>query len=312
MEQVAGLACYCVVLKSFTEMVDLYWGSVLDGLTADGITAAAAVLALMAGFWAIKAKRRDDRRADRLNRVNRQLSDFYGKLSILYEAGMRDWCSFIIQYGNDSKILGREFVRFFPFEEKEDEPITRFNPEAPNAEQLKAYRKWLRTLFLKTNERMLEVIYANADLIIGKSMPPVLILFAEHVASVRLMQLTLEEEEHKEALGSKSTMLDDWRAYVNLMAPYPGDIGYYIGASFEILKAEQERLLSTHDKPLTEKVIADKIKLSMWEKESYWGRREYEARTAAGQDYEYKPIPKPELESQERGSIAWWREFIQA
>jgi hypothetical protein len=312
MEQVTRLDCCCVTSNSFIEMADLHWGSVLNGLTADGVTAAAAVIALMAGFWAIKAKRRDDRRADRLNRVNRQLSDFYGKLSILYEAGMRDWCSFILQHGNDSKILGREFVRFFPFEEKEDEPITRFNPEAPNAEQLKAYRKWLRTLFLKTNERMLEVIYANADLIIGKSMPPVLILFAEHVASVRLMQLTLEEEELKEELGSKSVMLDDWRAYVKLMAPYPGDIGYYIGASFEVLKAEQERLLSTHDKPVTEKVIEARIIKSMWEKESYWNRKEYEARTAAGQVYEYKPLPKPEPEPRELGLVAWWRELIKA
>lgn len=293
-------------------MADLHWGGILDRLTADGVTATAAVLALIAGFWAIKAKRRDDRRADRLTRVNRQLSDLYGKLSILYEAGMRDWCSFIVQHGNDSKILGREFVRFFPFEEKEDEPITRFNPEAPNAEQLKAYRKWLKTLFLKTNERMLEVIYTNADLIIGKRMPPVLILFAEHVASVRLMHLTLEEEELKQELGSKSAMLDDWRAYVKLMAPYPGDIGFYIGASFEVLKAEQERLLSTYGKPLTEKVIAEKIKLAMWEMENYWGNREHEARTAAGQSYEYRPIPKPEIESQDRGLVAWWYEIAQA
>lgn len=282
-------------LASFiTRLTSYSWGS-----GAEIITAIATVLALVVASLAIRAKRRDDRRADRLHRVNRQLSEFYGKLSILYEAGMRDWCSFIAQQGNDSKNLGREFVRFFPFEEKEEEPITAFNPSPPTAEQLKAYRKWLKTLFMKTNERMLDVIYANADLVIGKSMPPVLILFAEHVASLRLLQLTLDEEELKEQRGSKSFLLDDWREYVKLMAPYPGDIGYYIGASFEVLKEQQERLLSTHGTPLTEKQIARKIKLLQWKKESYWCKKEFEVRTKAGQHYVYKPVPKPESELQE-------------
>jgi hypothetical protein len=267
------------------------WGNI-----AELTTAGATLLALVVAVLTIIAKRRDDRRADRLNRVNRQLSEFYGKLMILYEAGMRDWCSFIAQYGNDSKKLGREFVRFFPFEFKEDDPITSFNPEPPNAEQLKTYRNWLKTLFLRTNERILEVIYANADLVIGKMMPQVLVLFAEHVASVRLMHLTLEEEEAKEEAGLKSAILNNWKEYVTRMAPYPGTIGYYIVSSFEVLKEEQERLLSTHDTPLTEKLIADRVKLAMWEKESYWCKREHEVRAEAGQHYEYKPIPKPNNE----------------
>jgi hypothetical protein len=70
-------------------MID--WGS-----APDWITALAAMGALIGGYLTIRAKREDDRRADRLNRINRQLSDFYGKLSIVYEAGTRDWCSFIV------------------------------------------------------------------------------------------------------------------------------------------------------------------------------------------------------------------------
>lgn len=291
------------LVNSFiTHLAGYEWGSI-----AEIITAIATGFAILVARRAIKAKRKDDRRADRLNRVNRQLSDFYGKLSILFEVGMRDWCSFIAQYGNDSKKLGREFVRFFPFEVKEDDPITSFNPAPPNAEQLKVYRRWLKIRFIETNEIMAEVIYANADLVIGGIMPQVLVLFAEHVASVKLMQFTLEEEELKEKGGAKSLILDDWKEYVKLMAPYPKDIGHYINASFEILKEEQERLLSTHDKPYTEKMIEDRIRQEMWKKENYWGEREQKARANAGQHYEYKPMPQPEIMQQKNIMIAWWR-----
>lgn len=239
-------------------------------------TAVATIAAVATAIRAIEAKRIDDRRADRLNRVNQQLNQLYGKLSILYETGMRDWCSFIEQHGNDSKIFGREFVQFFPDERKKD------NLPSPNAEQLKAYRKWLKTLFMKTNEKMSEVIYTNADLVIGGSMPPVLILFAQHVASMRLLQVTLEEEERKEQswFGGKSAILHDWREYVKLIAPYPEDTGHYIGACFEVLKEEQERILSSHKCPLTEKEIAKKISIAQRNRANHWNKRGVEVRTA--------------------------------
>lgn len=277
-------------------MID--WGSM-----PDWITALAAMGALIGGYLTIRAKREDDRRADRLNRINRQLSDFYGKLSIVYEAGTRDWCSFIFQHGNDSKILGRDFVRFFPFEVKEDEPITSFNPPPPTAEQLRIYRRWLKILFIKTNERMVEVINANADLVIGGIMPPVLVLFAAHVASVRLMQFTLDEEEAKVEQGGKSLILDDWTEYVKLMAPYPGDVGHYINACFRVLKQEQEQLISTSKQPLTETEIEVAVKYKMWEIADYWGTEEQKARARAGQHYEYKPAPKPESELQNKSEL---------
>jgi hypothetical protein len=236
---------------------------------AEIITAVATIAAVVVAMRTINAKRVDDRRTDRLNRINQQLSQLYGKLSILYETGMRDWCSFIEQHGNDSKMFAREFVQFFP----SGENINESTPAPPTAEQLKAYRRWLKTLFMKTNEKMLEVIYANADLVIGKSMPQVLILFAQHVSSMRLLQVTLEEEERKGESGSESAILNDLREYVKLMAPYPGDTGYYIGACFEVLKEEQERLLSTHETPLTEKEIAQKIEAVQQSKAEFWNKR---------------------------------------
>jgi hypothetical protein len=88
--------------------MDSIWGNIAEITTAVA-TSAAVVVAMRT----IRAKRVDDRRTDRLNRINQQLSQLYGKLSILYEIGMRDWCSFIEQHGNDSKMYAREFVRFF-------------------------------------------------------------------------------------------------------------------------------------------------------------------------------------------------------
>jgi hypothetical protein len=126
---------------------------------------------------------------------------------------------------------------------------------------------------MKTNEKMLEVIYSNADLVIGKRMPQVLVLFAQHVSSMRLLQVTLEEEEQKVESGLKSAILDDWREYVKLMAPYPGDTGFYIGACFEVLKEEQERLLSTYETPLTEMEIAQKIEAVQQKSAEFWNER---------------------------------------
>lgn len=242
--------------------MDNIWGNFAEIVTA-GATIAAVVVAIRT----IQAKRVDDRRTDRLNRINQQLSQLYGKLSILYETGMRDWCSFIEQHGNDSKMYAREFVQFFPSGENIDDL------PSPTAEQLKAYRKWLKTLFTITNEKMLEVIYANADLVIGKRMPPVLVLFAQHVSSMRLLQVTLDEEEHRAESGSKSAILNDWREYVKLMAPYPGNTGFYIGACFEVLKEEQERLLSTLETPLTEMEIAQKIEAVQRKSAEFWNER---------------------------------------
>lgn len=266
--------------------MDNIWGSI-----AEMVTAVATIAAVVVAIRTIKAKRVDDRRTDILNRINQQLSQLYGKLSILYETGMRDWCSFIEQHGNDSKMFTREFVQFFPSGENVDELTKKFDPTPPTAEQLKNYRKWLKTLFAKTNEKMLEVIYANADLVIGKNMPQVLILFAQHVSSMRLLQVTLEEEGHKEELGSQSAILDDWREYVKLMAPYPDDTGYYIGACFEVLKEEQERLLSTHETPLTEMGIAQKIEAIKQDRANYWNKRGVEIRAERA---------KPPLQAQMR------------
>lgn len=287
------LALASVSLAASTRTVTIVttkhdWGSV-----PTQISAVAAVLALIVAITTIVTKRLGDLRADRLSRINRQLSQLYGKLLILNDAGGRNWLSFVSRHGNDLKVLGKEFMRFFPYDEKPEEPITFFNPTDPNAEQLKAYRQWLKNIFMKTNEAMLEAIYGNADLVVGQEMPQVFVTFAEHVDSLKILIMRLDEEEKL----ANSEFLDNWREYASLTAPHPaGGMGHYISAAYEVLKETQEGLLSTYFKsPPTEKQLAKKIKRIQWEKEDFWCKREYEIRTAAGQFYEYKPVPRPEF-----------------
>jgi len=140
---------------------------------------------------------------------------------------------------------------------------------------------------MKTNEEMLLVIYDNADLVVGGKMQSIFVVFAEHVASLRILLLRLEEEEKQPV----STFLDDWEQYVEFISAYPSSMNHYISASFEVLKKAQEKLLSTHSKPLTEKELANKIEQRQWEMSDYWCKREHEVRARAGQHYEYKPVP---------------------
>ncbi len=259
---------------------------------AEITTAIATVCAVAVAISTIIAKRRDDRRANRLARINRQLSEFYGKLSILYEAGMSDWLSFVYQHGNDLPQLDKHFRRFFPYAVKEGEPTTKFNPPPPTAEQLAAYRKWLRTLFMKTNERILEVIYSNVDLVVGRKMPKVFVTFASHVASLRLLLLALDEEERVVANNGESALLNNWQQYVSLMNEHPGGrIGFYLNAAFEVLKEEQEKLLSTDEEPLTEIQIAERVRISVNAEAQKWRDLEHKARAAVGQHYDKDKDP---------------------
>jgi hypothetical protein len=72
------------------------------GTPAQLLSAAAATTGVGVAITAINAKRRDERRADRLKRLSRQLSDLYGKLQMLHETGARHWRHFLEQHGTDS------------------------------------------------------------------------------------------------------------------------------------------------------------------------------------------------------------------
>src|SRR3954470_3086613 len=92
--------------------------------------------------------RREGKRAARLERLGKQLSNLYGPLFARYEIGERHWFAFLEKYSKDP-MLEVEFKRFFP----EDRDFA-----APDATALEAYRSWMKTIFMPTNTAMEKVM----------------------------------------------------------------------------------------------------------------------------------------------------------
>ena len=113
-----------------------------------------------------KAKRKDDKRAAKLARLNKQVSDLYGPLYALYETGERNWFAFIELYAQDPMPVAL-FRRFFPVDEREI--------PAPGTEALKTFRRYMKTMFMSTNVAMEQCIVNNAELLVGKTIPDPLI-----------------------------------------------------------------------------------------------------------------------------------------
>jgi hypothetical protein len=157
-------------------------------------------------------------RNDRLERINRQLSDFYGPLLALTRASDESWQAFRNRYrppGNES---------FW----KADPPLT--------AEDAVVWRLWMTTVFVPVHQQMMELVLAHADLIEEPEMPPCLMALCAHIAGY---QAVLKEWER----GEISLAREDNISVVN----FPGrDLADYAAAAFDRLKAQQAELLGTN------------------------------------------------------------------
>jgi hypothetical protein len=142
---------------------------------------------------------------------------------------------------------------------------------------------------MKTNEDMQKVILDNADLVVGKEMPVVLADFTEHVASLKILSIRCAEEEKL----SNNEFLDNWQNYTKIMTIHPSDLIHYVNAGFEVLKEEQERLLSTSGMPLTEEDIESAIRYKAWEKKVAFCIEEREQRSRIDQVYDLELPEEP-------------------
>jgi hypothetical protein len=149
------------------------------------------------------------RRKDRLDRVSKQLSDFYGPLLALSRAGGRSWEQFMNLY--------RPNKRYFW---DPDDPLTE--------EQEKVFRIWMRHVFMPLNVRMVDVVTNKADLLDEPEMPEFLFDLCAHVASYQAILKRWEDEDFSENTAG-----------IN----FPREIIEYAEATFTRLKAEQNRLL---------------------------------------------------------------------
>src|SRR5215211_9260445 len=87
-----------------------------------------------------------EQRNDRLERVNRQLSEFYGPLLALTRSSDQSWQAFRKRY----RPGGGSFW-------KSDPP--------PTPEDVVAWRLWMTTVFVPVHQRTMELVLERADLI---------------------------------------------------------------------------------------------------------------------------------------------------
>ena len=104
-------------------------------------------------------------RKDRLERVERQLRDFYGPLLSLSESSTRAWQAFRSKYRP-----GRGYWR---------------TDDQPTANEAAAWRAWMTSVFTPLNEEMARLITAHADLIEEPEMPECLLELYAHIAAYR-------------------------------------------------------------------------------------------------------------------------------
>ena len=159
-------------------------------------------------------------RDDRLERINRQLSEFYGPLLALTRASDESWRAFRKRYRTD----GGSFW-------KSDPP--------PTTDDAIVWRLWMTTVFVPLHQQMMELVLDHADLIEEPEMPPCLLALCAHVAGY---QAVLKEWER----GEISLKREDNISVVN----FPGrELADYAAAAFTRLKAQQADLLGPNAMP---------------------------------------------------------------
>jgi hypothetical protein len=152
-------------------------------------------------------------RQERLLRINRQLSEFYGPIYALSQASTNIYWRF------QKRVDRPGFDWLAPY----------LSPQGPNEHDVKEWQLWALTYFMPNNRRIMELIVSKSDLLIEESIPRVLLQFCEHTAGYEIVLKKWEKGDDSEYLS---------------VVEHPGDaFGAYFERSFQALKAEQARLV---------------------------------------------------------------------
>ena len=143
------------------------------------------------------------RHADHLRLVNQRLNEFYGPLYVASQAGNIAYRSLLSKQGKT-----------------QSHPIT--------DDDLKEWVLWVRTIFMPLNDIREKVIIEKAHLIIEEQMPPCLLDFVTHVVGYKAVLSKWAEGDYSER---RSTI------------GWPPEFDAYVRRSYQVLKAEQTRLL---------------------------------------------------------------------
>ncbi|MGH2617579.1 MAG: hypothetical protein ACRDJC_20285, partial [Thermomicrobiales bacterium] len=129
----------------------------------EAVTLVGVLVAAIGYFVKHESDLRLAQRNDRLDRINRQLAEFYGPLLALTRSSEESWEAFRRRHrpGDGS---------FW----KPDPP--------PSREDVIVWRLWMTTVFMPVSQRIADLVHTRADLIEEPEMPPVLLALCAHVA----------------------------------------------------------------------------------------------------------------------------------
>lgn len=150
-------------------------------------------------------------RQERLARLNRQLSDFYGPLFALTEANSRIFAAFMERNARPDGTS--PFAHEMP----------------PSEEELVEWRLWVRTVFLPNIRAMRDLVIKHADLLSESEMPPILLQLCAHVSGYEITVARWDQGSYDEHLSIVAFPSEEIAAYARL--------------GFADLKQEQGRLL---------------------------------------------------------------------
>ena len=174
------------------------------------ITTTVSILLALSGYlFTWFSGRRNQQKRDQLERVNKQLSELYGPMFALVESSDIAWRAFRTQHQPNS--------RFFS------------DKMPPSEEDIIAWRRWMRTVFMPINTQMYYIIQNHADLLIESEMPKCLLLLSAHVSSFK-------------------AVIDQWTdgdfSQHESLVEYPSEsLNQYVTVSYKKLKAEQAELI---------------------------------------------------------------------
>lgn len=150
-----------------------------------------------------------EQRKKRLERINRQLDEFYGPLLAIVQSSQQAWENFKGKYDGNPNFYKKE--------------------HNPTPKQLAEFHTWMSAVFKPNNDKLYKLITNNTSLLIEDRMPQVLLDLMAHITEFRI-NFEARKDEASEVAESKSK--------------YKGQpLLAYCQDSFRALKAEQIRLI---------------------------------------------------------------------
>ncbi len=172
------------------------------------VTIGLAFVGIMAAYITARMHARNK---DRLELVNRQLSELYGPLYMASQAGEIAYKELLQKYGRK-----KDF-----FEE---------GHENPPQKELDEWIVWVKNIFLPLNDLREKIIIEQAHLIIENSAPRCLLDFVTHVVGYKAILVRWEKGDFSEKWSIKD---------------FPRDLTEYAENSYHDLKKQQARLLNS-------------------------------------------------------------------